>query len=213
MDNTIITKECPKCNRNLPKTTEFFHKRGSNLGSYCKDCMKADREKNKEANDLRKRQWYQQNREHCLAKGKVRLESKKEEIKEYRKEYYQKNKVYVKQKVKENITKRRKVDPIFRMVEAMRSNFRNCLLGLSKGKRTLEYLGCTMDEFWVYLQSRFTDGMTKENYGMWHIDHIKPLSKFDFTKEDKEEQLSLAWHYTNLQPLWAADNLTKHAKF
>ena len=156
---------------------------------------------------------YQNNRDHCLSKAKKRLEEKGKDIKAYKKEYYEKNKAYVKQKTQEYVTKRRKADPMFRMILNLRRNFSHCILGSGKGKRTLEYLGCTRDEFWVYLQSKFVDGMTKENYGKWHIDHIKPLSKFDFTKEDKEQQLSLAWHYTNLQPLWAEDNLRKHAKF
>jgi hypothetical protein len=69
-------------------------------------------------------------------------------------------------------------------------------------------LGCTIPELRVRLESLFCPGMTWGNYGYrgWHIDHIRPLSSFDLT--DPEQQ-RLACHYTNLQPLWAAENLAK----
>jgi hypothetical protein len=66
--------------------------------------------------------------------------------------------------------------------------------------------------FLKYLESKFQSGMTWENYGKngWHIDHIRPLSSFNLI-DDK--QLKLACHYTNLQPLWAKDNLVKSNKW
>ena len=67
-------------------------------------------------------------------------------------------------------------------------------------------LGCHVSEFLVYLENRFVVGMDWNNYGKWHIDHIKPLSSFDLSDP---EQLKKACHYTNLQPLWAADNIRK----
>jgi hypothetical protein len=71
----------------------------------------------------------------------------------------------------------------------------------------------TPDELMDYLEGRFTEGMTRDNYGKWHVDHIRPTSSFDFTGPDNEEQLHMAWNYTNLQPLWAADNISKGAKY
>lgn len=81
----------------------------------------------------------------------------------------------------------------------------------SKSYKTLELIGCTITEVKLYLESQFTEGMTWDNYGMygWHIDHIKPCSSFDLT--DPEQQ-KLCFHYTNLQPLWAKDNLSKGDK-
>ena len=56
-------------------------------------------------------------------------------------------------------------------------------------------------------QGKFTDGMTWENYGKWHVDHIKPCSSFDLAQRDQQ---LICFHYTNLQPLWSADNARKH---
>ena len=64
-----------------------------------------------------------------------------------------------------------------------------------------------MDFFAEYIKSKFTEGMTLENYGEWHIDHIIPLA----TAQSIEDVKRLC-HYTNLQPLWAQDNLRKGAK-
>ena len=63
-----------------------------------------------------------------------------------------------------------------------------------------------MAELKAYLELQFTDGMTWENRGNWHIDHIRPCASFDLTDPEQQKQ---CFHYTNLQPLWAADNLAK----
>ena len=80
---------------------------------------------------------------------------------------------------------------------------------LSRKQKTIsmsQYLGCSLEELKQHLESKFEPGMTWDNYGEWHIDHIKPLSSFDLTDV---EQLMEACRYTNLQPLWAKDNLRK----
>lgn len=79
-----------------------------------------------------------------------------------------------------------------------------------KNNSTLLYIGCTKEFLREYLQSLFQENMSWENYGKWHIDHIKPISLFDLTKE---EEIYKAMHYTNLQPLWAKDNHKKSTKY
>jgi hypothetical protein len=70
-------------------------------------------------------------------------------------------------------------------------------------------LGCSVQELWNHLESKFTPGMTRDNYGKWHVDHIVPCVAFDLT--DETQQLE-CFNFRNLQPLWARDNLKKHAK-
>lgn len=91
-----------------------------------------------------------------------------------------------------------------RMISNLRSRTRKCFLGYYKDKTTKALLGCTLEELTTHLSVQLTEGMTLENYGEWHIDHIVPLSSAK-TKSELEKLC----HYTNLQPLWAKDNLSK----
>lgn len=121
---------------------------------------------------------------------------------------------YLKHKVarieKEKI--RRQTDPIYRLKNNLRRSLRQSLKKrkTSKSNKTVAYLGCSKEFFKSYLERKFSESMSWDNYGKWHIDHIKPLSKFDLSKE---EEVQKAMHYTNLQPLWAHDNLVKNAKY
>lgn len=98
------------------------------------------------------------------------------------------------------------------IADRIRQRISKIIKAKSNGKKqystTLE-LGCDRLYLMDYLENLFEDGMTWENYGEWHIDHIKPLSMFDLTNE---EDFKIAVHYTNLQPLWAIDNLKKSNK-
>ena len=77
---------------------------------------------------------------------------------------------------------------------------------VKKGSSTLDLTGCELPFLKKYLEDQFTEGMTWENHGLWHVDHIKPCCSFDL--QNLEEQQT-CFHYTNLQPLWAKDNLSK----
>lgn len=82
-------------------------------------------------------------------------------------------------------------------------------INISKFKIAEELLGTTISEVRNHLENQFRDGMTWENHGEWHIDHRRPLASFNLL--EKEEQKK-AFHYTNLQPLWAKENLSKGAR-
>lgn len=80
-----------------------------------------------------------------------------------------------------------------------------------KYSSTFDLLGYSLDDLIKHLENLFTDGMTWDNYGEWHVDHIKPISSFNFDSEDCAE-FKQCWSLDNLQPLWAKDNLSKGAK-
>jgi len=106
----------------------------------------------------------------------------------------------------------RRDDSLSKLTYTVRSNIRHSFKracdGVSKeGTKTQEILGCDFKFFLEYMQSRFTEGMTLENHGEWHLDHIIPLA----TAVTREDVVRLN-HYTNFQPLWAKDNLSKGAK-
>jgi hypothetical protein len=87
-----------------------------------------------------------------------------------------------------------------RLYMAMKNN------ASGKAYSTMELIGCTIEEVRTFLEAEFEEGMTWENQDEWHIDHIRPCASFNL--EDPEEQKK-CFHWTNLQPLWAADNLAK----
>lgn len=82
----------------------------------------------------------------------------------------------------------------------------------------MNYVGCTPAELRVHLEKAFKPGMNWGTYGVkgWHIDHVRPLSSFQLINEDgslNQEELSRAMHFTNLQPLWYWENISKSDKF
>tara|TARA_Y100001973_G_C5133662_1_gene299152 strand:+ start:325 stop:933 length:609 start_codon:yes stop_codon:yes gene_type:complete len=159
---------------------------------------KAWHEANKEKRKVSQKAWYEANREKILAKTKAWYEANKEKVLAYRIDYDK---------------KRYKEDPVYRLLKNMRGGMWSVLSGRTKSSHTMEYVGMSPDELMNYLENKFTEGMTRDNYGEWHVDHIRPLASFDFTGPDREEQLHIAWSYTNLQPLWAKDNLSKGATY
>ena len=90
----------------------------------------------------------------------------------------------------------------------------NIRTGISKSLKTgksglwEQLVGYTTTELKEYLQRRFKPGMSWENYGQWHIDHIRPISTFDFTKY-QDNAFKQCWALSNLRPLWARDNWTR----
>lgn len=106
-----------------------------------------------------------------------------------------------------NYHKQRRVkDPIYRLQQNMRSACQGIIKRLSLGKKpacTFQWIGCSPEELKSYLESLFIEGMTWENYGEWHVDHIRPVCSFS---AEEWEQVN---HFTNLRPLWAEDNFSK----
>jgi hypothetical protein len=109
---------------------------------------------------------------------------------------------------------RRKVCEEFRIVENLRQRLWYALKSQStrRSASTLALLGCSSLKLKEHLEAKFTTGMNWDNYGLygWHIDHIKPCAKFNLTLDSEQK---LCFHYTNLQPLWAEDNLRKSDKY
>ena len=154
------------------------------------------------------------NKEKILVKSKLYLS----EIGKYKyKIYYNENKEKIKKRLKfyriknqskisEQVKIRRRLDYNFRLSHNLRVRLNQTIKGKNKSASTMQLIGCSVDKLWNHLESKFESWMTKENYGLWHVDHIKPCAKFDLTCP---EQQRTCFHYTNLQPLSATDNLRK----
>jgi hypothetical protein len=102
-------------------------------------------------------------------------------------------------------------DPKQKIIERLRARLYSLLKenNTKKQKSAKQLLGCSINKIAKHLEKQFQSGMTWENMGKWHIDHIIPCSVFNLTKIHEQEK---CFHYSNLQPLWAADNLKKGNK-
>lgn len=200
------------------------------------------REENAETIRLRKHQDYLKRKETILAKNKQYYEQNKEAFlkqahayrlthaeqkKQWDKEYLQKNRervaAYKKQyrldhkeenreEVRAYMRKRRQIDTSYRIRLNLSHRICRAVKYSGKSAATRELVGCSLTELRLYLEKRFAPGMSWENYGKdgWHIDHIRPCASFDLSDPEQQKQ---CFHYTNLQPLWALDNIRKGAKW
>lgn len=177
-----------------------------------KEYARMYREKNRDKINARIRKW---------SKGEE-PQKKKQEYREKNREkllkYYadRRKKPGYKEKFnnyyKNWINKKLKKDPNFKLKQQLSHRIYLALKinKISKSKRTMKLLGCTVEELWQHLEKQFQPGMTRKNYGEWHVDHIKPCALFDLTRDEEQ---AICFHYTNLQPLWAVDNIRKGKKY
>ena len=226
-------KRCPKCNMLLDFSCFYKnHRTRDFLSSICKKCARkyeAQRAINnpdfRSYKNERKRIWRINNKEKNKQynkkwrldhKDKYRLYNKKRNkpTKQKRKEQKKRWKTnypdkYIAQYRKE--WQRRKSIAGERIKSALRCRLYGAIKSQSvkKTNHTMELLGCSVEFLWSHLESMFSDGMTRENYGKWHVDHIKPCASFDLSDPEQQRE---CFNYKNLQPLWAKDNLKKADK-
>ena len=220
-------RQCSKCKQN--KDAEDFNKGRPE----CKECQKAYYQQNSEKIKECNKAYREQNREKIKAYRKQNAEKLKEQRKAYRKQnaekikeqskaWYQQNreqmKAYMKAYRKQNRDKRRiyvrnrlKTDINFKIANNLRTRVRKVLKGERKSKNTMDLIGCSADFLKKHLENQFQPGMSWDNYGYngWHVDHILPCASFDLGDPKQQQK---CFHYTNLQPLWAKDNISKGAK-
>lgn len=156
------------------------------------------RGKNKEKLSEYHKEWSQNNREHLREYHTKWREVNREPLNEYKRVY---------EKTKKDS------DPTYKLACYTRTAICTCLKerNINKYKNTFDLLPYTLEDLIMHLENKFQDGMNWENYGQWHVDHIKPMSSFIFENpEDKEFQE--CWSLSNLQPLWGHENLSKGSK-
>jgi hypothetical protein len=165
------------------------------------------------------KKYYIINKEKILKQSKIYKENHKNEYKKYylnhKEEIKEKSKKYGKNHRKErNIYQNKyrniklKTDINFKLAHYLRCRLRSAIQFNQKSGFIIKDLGCSIPELKLYLESKFQEGMSWDNYGYWgwHIDHIIPLASFNLS--NREEFLKVC-HYTNLQPLWGKENLKK----
>ena len=192
------SKVCSKCKQE--KSLCDFHKDAKGKFGVSSQCKKCKKERNAK--------YYQKNSEKAKELKVKYYQKNSEKLKEYSAKYRRENP----EKIRAYLNKRYKNDENFRMIAILRARLRTSLNSQSskKSKRTSELVGCSIDELWKHLEKQFKDGMTRQNLGEWHIDHIKPCSLFDLTDPEQQKE---CFNYKNLQPLWAIDNIKKSNKW
>jgi len=202
IDNPI-SNLCIKCG--ISKDIKPFVKNTN----CCKDCKKLYRE-----------EYYNNNKTYYIEYSKVKSKTpdrknkqkdyqikNKEVIKEYQKEYRILNREKIKETERKYQVNLRLNNP---QIIAWRTILKDTIRRFDgkKSDKTINLLGYSPDELKNHIESLFLDGMSWDNWGEWHIDHKKPVSKFD-----KEAPMSVVNSLDNLQPLWAIDNLIKKDKY
>jgi len=188
-------KQCKRCSVEK-QLTEFCNRKGEIDGKhrYCKSCLKKE-------ND----QWYHTTKQNRSNYYKEYRKQNKEYFNKYCYIHYHTNKDLYREWNKNKYHS----DPIFRIKHVTSARIFEALKTYQtfKRDRTIEYLGCTIEKYTQYLESKFTSEMNWENYGVyWEIDHIKPIDSFDL---NIEKNLYVCFHYTNTQPLEKSQNRKK----
>ena len=166
---------------------------------------------NKEKLAIYKKKYFSENRSMIEKK-------RKEKITEL------KNKDSIRDQKKDYARKRYQIDPVFKIKSNLKSRVGMLIRGgkinkkVSKTKFAMDMLGTSIEELIKYIEKKWhphpitNEPMTWKNHAIkgWHIDHIKPVSKFNLTKLSEQKK---CFNYKNLQPLWAEENLKKSAKY
>lgn len=198
-------KYCKRCNET--KLVSNFYKnkhKKDGLQVYCKPCMKNENQKN-----------YINHKDTWDERTKIynKTDSNKKYRREWAKNKYDNNEEHRKKCIKYAIENERfklNNDIMFKLKHTLRSRIRKAIKSQKKSDSLFNLIGCTISYIKQHLENQFTEGMTWENHGTWHIDHIKPCCSFDLTTEEEQKK---CFHYTNLQPLWGKDNLSKGGKY
>ena len=211
-----LTKNCSGCNSDYP--LDQFGKVTKSIGgldNLCKECRNKEglksREKHRDSINERNKKDRRENPErHKRYKKNSSPESKdKQKIKDKERKLKNKDKAKIQQKI---WLEKEKSEPLFKIKRNLRSRLRHAVKGNTKSAKTLELLGCSVESLKIHLEKQFLDGMSWENYGLhgWHIDHIIPCDYFDLSEESEQRK---CFHYSNLRPLWAKDNLSRPKDF
>ena len=139
---------------------------------------------------------------------------KNDYLKEKHTKWREENREHVNKYARDYERKRRAEDPKYRLGIRTRTAVWQLLKehGIKKTNKTFALLGYTIEELMTHLEKQFTEGMTWDNYGEWHVDHIIPMCSFKFENTD-DEGFKECWSLNNLQPLWGKDNLSKGTRY
>jgi hypothetical protein len=209
-------KTCNSCGKIFPATTDYFHKSKSNkfgVTTTCKQCY----------SKIKKEKYGHKNHEYYLNRKAKLTQEQRERAKENVRKWRIENRERYLNHAKEWRAKNREKSNKW-SVEYARKNSRvrvrktvASLLRKYIDKKIYKskwetMLGYTWDELVSHLEKQFKDGMSWDNYGEWHIDHIIPQSYLQYSSP-KDKEFKKCWALSNLQPLWASENCSKQDRY
>ena len=221
------TKICSNIKCLKKKLLSKFHKdkySKDEFSSWCKECVKQYYLQNKEKIQKRTKECYKENKEQINKRHKKYRYINKEKIKKQQKDWRDKNKEKIAKRMKrwnkENKIKirkwtreyqknRKKKNINFKISSNLRTRINIAIRKSDKSLSTMFLIGCEIDYLMFHIQEQFTHGMNWNNYGQWHIDHKLPCASYNLNIPSEQQK---CFNYTNLQPLWAIDNIRKSDK-
>lgn len=211
-----VCKECSsaRCSRWHSKNSERVSARNAKWRrenpKLAKDRDRRSREKHRDKNNQRDRERYWANQEAENMRSREWYEKNKERVAERAKKYRDNNKDHVRSLWREDYRRRRR-HPNFRIHQRMMRQLKYRLKSKSGKRARFDDLGYSAEDLVKHLERQFLRGMSWENMGEWHIDHIVPLASFGPMSANCPD-FRRAWGLANLRPIWAKDNFSKGAK-
>jgi hypothetical protein len=197
----------------LEKELSYFPKDNRCSFGYrnkCKKCTNEEqrirRKNNLEKYKATRKIYYYKNIEKIRKEKKISNDKYKDSKALYDVQYRKKHKEKIAEYKKNWDKNQMKNNILYRIKKNLRRRVHHALKGNNKSKSTMKLIGCTPEFFKNYIESLFIEGMTWDNYGEWHIDHIIPCFTFDLTIPEEQNK---CFNYSNQRPLWKTDNLKR----
>jgi hypothetical protein len=201
-------KKCSKCKKIKP--LEDFYKNksdSSGYGAYCKECSKTYHKDNRERRNNQSKEWYKNNYKHRKEYRKTNFVKYRENLKRWRLKNLEKARAYIN---KYN-SKKYKENPYFKLNHNISTAINKTLKRNKGGYHWETLVNYTSEELKKHIERQFKPGMSWSNYGKWHIDHIIPISYFEFNSP-YDDEFQICWSLNNLKPLWSKENISKNNK-
>lgn len=205
-----IEKRCGRC-KEIKLLTEFNSLGGKRPNEYQSRCKKCVCNEDPEKARARHQAWYYKNIERARETSRRWRSANKERCRKVNDAYNEKNRDKMLAWQHRANTTRRK-NPMFKLSDHMGTRMGAALKSGKGGKSWKTMVSFTLQELRERLESLFQPGMAWENYGQWHVDHIRPVCSFNFNGPD-DEDFKKCWSLDNLQPLWARDNKSKGGRW
>lgn len=201
-----LKTNCCRCSNIL--NAKFKYKKLD--GVICKLCYEKEyRKLNKEKLNKWHKTYADANRDVINAQAKARYNDPNHNRKIKDKEWRKNNPEYIRFKANEEYKVKYKKDKIYTIRRVIRRRFNMAIKNRSHISSIWNHVGCPMIDFINYIEKQWKPGMSWDNYGDWHLDHIEPLFKFDLSNI---EQLNIAMNFKNFQPLWKEEHIEKCRK-